>query len=103
MECPLVGCSSQLTVRLPAGVTAAQACVEGVCTTSVVDGALLVPLGRRGEGVTARVTVTVGTETYEGVVPLTRTRPNGEGCPPVCVNGEAEVDPASGRVVTPRG
>ena len=40
-------------------------------------------LGRRAEGTTAQVTVTLpGRPTpYEGEVPLTRTRPNGAGCP----------------------
>ena len=101
--CPLVGCSSQLTVQLPAGTTAGTACVAGVCTSAVVDGALLVPLGRREDGETAQVTVTLAGRTYEGEVPLARTRPNGEGCPPVCVNGAAEVDTVAGRVVAARG
>jgi hypothetical protein len=101
--CPLVGCASQLTVRLPAGVAAAQACVAGVCTSQVVDEALLVPLGRRAEGDQAQVTVTIGGRTYEGTVPLDRTRPNGEQCPPECVNGRAAVDLAAGRVVPDRG
>ena len=30
-----------------------------------------------------------GPAAYEGEVPLTRTRPNGASCPPVCVNGTA--------------
>ena len=100
-QCSLIGCASQLTVRLPAGVTQGQACVEGVCTSQVVDGTLLVPLSRRAEGDTAKVVVMLpGTRApYEGEIPLTRTRPNGEGCPPVCVNGEAVVVPADGRVV----
>ena len=102
-SCTLVGCSSQLTVRLPAGTTSGTACVAGVCTSAVVDGALLVPLGRRAEGDTAQVTVTLADRTYEGEVPLTRTRPNGASCPPVCVNGQAEVDVDAGRVVAPRG
>ncbi len=34
-ECPLIGCVYELAVRLPAGVTAAQGCVEGVCSTEV--------------------------------------------------------------------
>ena len=101
--CALVGCASQLTVRLPAGVTSGQACVAGVCTSEVVGGALLVPLGRRAEGDAAEVTVTIGGRTYEGQVPLTRTRPNGEQCPPECVNGDAVVDPAAGRVLPGRG
>ena len=102
--CPLIGCSSQLTVRLPAGTTTATACVEGVCTSEVVDGALRVPLGRRAEGSTANVTVTLpsagtASRTYEGTVPVVRTRPNGPNCPPVCVNGTAELDVDAGRVV----
>ena len=96
--CSLIGCASQLTVRLPPGTTSGQACVAGVCTSEVVDGALRVPLGRRAEGESAQVTVTLGTRTYEGEVALTRTRPNGEGCPPVCVNGEAVLE--QGRVVS---
>jgi len=100
--CPeLVGCSSQLTVRLPAGATAAEACVGGVCTTTVVRGELLVPLGRGAEGETAAVTVTIpGSPAYTGDVGLVRTRPSGPRCPPVCVNGVAVVDSAAGRVVT---
>ena len=102
-SCTLVGCSSQLTVRLPAGATAGTACVAGVCTSDVVDGTLLVPLGRRADGDTVQVTVTLGARTLEGEVPVARTRPNGETCPPVCVNGSAEVDPDAGRVVASRG
>ena len=101
--CSLVGCVSQLTVRLPSGVTSGEACVAGVCTSEVVGGALLVPLGRRAEGETAQVTVTAGGTSYDGVVPLTRSRPNGESCPPVCVTGDAVLDTASGRVVAARG
>ena len=99
--CTLIGCVSQLTVRLPAGTTQGTACVQGVCTEAVVDGELRVPLGRRAEGDTARVTVTLpGRATpYEGEVELTRTRPNGANCPPVCVNGTAQVDVAGQRVV----
>jgi hypothetical protein len=101
--CTLIGCASQLTLRLPPGVTQAQACVADVCTTAVVDGALLVPLGRRADGDTAQVTVRIGTASYEGEVDLVRTRPNGEGCPPVCVNGEGRVDAMNGRVLSGRG
>ena len=105
VACPLIGCVSQLTVRLPAGVTSGTACVQGVCTSQVVDGVLLVPLGRRAEGDTALVTVTLSgtTQPYEGEVPLTRTRPNGPNCAPVCVNGDAAVDVDAGRVVAGRG
>ena len=100
--CPdLAGCVSQLTVRLPAGTASASACVEGVCTSSVSDGALRVPLSRRAEGDTAVVTVTLpGQATpYEGEVTLRRSRPNGPNCPPVCVTGTGEVDVAGQRVV----
>ena len=96
--CPLVGCVSQLTVRLPPGTTSGTACVAGVCTSEVVGGALLVPLGRGAEGDAAQVTVTLGAQEYVGEVALTRTRPNGEGCPPVCVNGQAVLE--QGRVVS---
>jgi len=96
--CALVGCVSQLTVRLPAGTTSGTACVAGVCTSEVVEGALLVPLSRRTEGSSVQVTVTLGTTRYEGEVALTRTRPNGESCPPVCVNGQALLE--QGRVVS---
>jgi hypothetical protein len=98
--CTLIGCASQLVVQLPAGTAAGQACVGGVCTSEVVSGELRVPLGRRADGGTAQVTVTLpGAAAYEGQVPLTRTRPNGESCPPVCVNGTARLDPVSGQVV----
>ena len=103
-DCTLIGCVSQLTVRLPAGVTAGQACVAGVCTSEVVDGALLVPLGRRAEGDTAEVTVLLsgrGTR-YEGEIPLTRTRPNGPNCAPECVNAEAVVDVEAAAVLPAR-
>ena len=104
-QCTLIGCVSQLTVRLPPGVTAGQACVAGVCTSSVVDGSLRVPLGRRADGDTVQVTLTLpGAATpYEGEVPVVRTRPNGEGCPPDCVNGEAAVDTSTRRVVPAAG
>ena len=99
--CTLVGCVSQLTVQLPAGTTGAQACIQGVCTSEIVDGTLLVPLGRREEGGTATVTVTLegSTTAYEGDVALTRSRPQGANCPLVCVSGTAAVDLATGRVV----
>ena len=75
--------------------------MQGVCTTALVDGELRVPLSRRAKGDTAVVTVTLpGRATpYEGEVVLTRTRPNGATCPPVCVNGTAQVDVAGQRVV----
>ena len=99
-DCALIGCVSQLAVRLPAGATAGTACVDGVCTSTVVDGQLLVPLSRGAEGDTAAVTVTLpGAPAYEGEVAVVRSRPNGPNCPPVCVNGAAEVDVAAGRVV----
>ena len=99
--CTLIGCASELVVRLPAGVSEGRACVAGVCTEAVVDGALRVPLGRRADGDTAQVTVTLPgrAQAYEGEVALQRTRPNGPSCPPVCVNGTAAVDVAAGRVV----
>ncbi len=96
--CSLIGCASQLTITLPAGTSSGTACVRDVCTSEVVGGALLVPLGRRADGATAQVTVTLGTRTYEGEVALQRTRPNGESCPPVCVNGAAVLE--GDRVVT---
>jgi len=68
--CTLVGCVSQLTVQLPAGTTGAQACIQGVCTSEIVDGTLLVPLARREEGDTASVTVEGSTTAYEGDVAL---------------------------------
>jgi hypothetical protein len=97
----LEGCVSQLVVQLPAGTTSGEACAGGVCTTAVVGGELRVPLSRRADGDTAVVTVTLpGRPTaYEGEVPLTRTRADGGNCTPVCVNGAARVDPASGEVV----
>ena len=98
--CTLIGCASRLVVQLPPGTVTGQACAGGVCTAEVVDGELRVPLGRRADGDTAVVTVTLpGQPAYEGEVPLTRTRPNGASCPPVCVNGTAMVDAASGSVV----
>ena len=100
-ECTQVGCVSELTLSLPPGVTAATACVAGVCTSEVVSGSLRIPLGRRADGNTAAVTLTLpGAATaYEGQVPLTRARPNGPRCPPVCVTGAARLDLAGGRIV----
>ena len=103
--CPQIGCASSLVLQLPASVTQAEACVAGVCSSAIVDGTLVIPLGRRADGDTAAVTLTVpGTATaYEGTVDLVRTRPNGAKCPPVCVNGAAELDLAGKRIVTARG
>ncbi len=100
--CTLVGCVSQLTVQLPVGTSGAQACIQGVCTSEIVDGTLLIPLGRREEGDTAAVTVTLegSTTAYEGDVALTRNRPQGANCPLVCVSGTATVDLDAGRVVS---
>ena len=101
-ECT-VGCVSALTVRLPAGVTAGEACVEGVCTTAVTDGALRVPLGRRADGDTAEVVLTLGgsSTVLRGEVPLTRSRAEDRSCAQECVTGEAvaELDGDAGRVL----
>ena len=99
--CPLIGCVSELTVQLPAGATVGTACVAEVCATRVEDGVLRVPLGRRAEGETVAVTVTLpGRATaYVGEVDVVRSRPNGPNCPPVCVTGSAAVDVARGSVV----
>jgi hypothetical protein len=90
---------------MPDGVTTGEACVEGVCTTEVVGGALQVPLARRAEGDTATVTLTLGgnSTVLEGEIPLTRSRPNGRNCQPVCVTGEAVVDLDGNRVVPAPG
>jgi len=76
--------------------------VQAVCTSEIVDGTLLVPLGRREEGDTASVTVTVegSTTAYEGDVALIRSQPEGANCPLVCVSGTATVDLDAGRAVT---
>lgn len=97
-DCTLVGCTSLLTVTLPAGTTEAKACVDGVCADTVDDDTLRVPLSRKNEGVRAAVTVTIAGAAYEGTVPVTRARPNGADCGPICVNGNATVDTASGTV-----
>jgi len=98
--CPQVGCVSQLVLSLPEGVTVAEACVAGVCTSEVVEGELRVPLGRRADGDTAELTVSLpGAVVITAVVPLQRTRPNGASCPPVCVNGAADLDVEGERVV----
>ena len=103
-ECPLIGCVSQLTVQLPAGAASARACVDEVCSSDVVDGVLQVPLGRRGEGSTVPLSVEVTdaagtTTTVSGDAAVRRNRPNGPGCPPVCVVGTVRVDPATGSLV----
>jgi hypothetical protein len=99
-ECT-IGCVSALTVRLPAGVTTGEACVEGVCATTVTDGALQVPLGRRVEGDTAEVTLTLGgnSTVLGGEVPLTRSRAEDRRCAQECVTGEAVVDLEAGQVL----
>ena len=99
--CPQIGCVSELVVQLPAGTTAGTACVAEVCTSAITGGELRVPLSRRGDDETAAVTVTLPgrAQPFAGEVPLDRTRPNGRSCPPVCVNGTARVDAASGQVV----
>jgi hypothetical protein len=104
-DCTLAGCVSALSVELPSGVTTGEACVEGICTSTVVEGALQVPLGRRVEGDTAVVTVTLGgnATVLEGEVPLTRSPPSGPGCPSECVTGRAAVDPAGERVIPADG
>ncbi len=93
--CTLIGCASQLTVQLPAGTGAVSACVAGVCTSTVSGGVLQVPLSRASD-TAADLTVTVGGTTYAAQVPLRRTRPNGQACPPVCVTGTAALDVAAG-------
>jgi hypothetical protein len=101
VECTLAGCVSALAVQLPAGVTTGEACIEGICATTVVDGALQVPLGRRAEGGTAQVTLTLGgnATVLRGEVPLTRSPPSGPGCPSECVTGAAVVDLDAGTVL----
>jgi hypothetical protein len=100
-ECTLAGCVSALNVALPDGVTTGEACVEGICTTTVVDGTLQVPLGRRVEGDAAQVTLTLGgnSTVLRGEVPLTRSAPGGAGCPAECVTGAAVVDLETGRLL----
>ena len=99
-ECT-VGCVSALRVQLPGGVTTGEACVEGVCATTVTNGALRVPLGRRVEGDTAPVTLTLGgsSTVLRGEVPLTRSRAEDRRCAQECVTGEAVVDLDAGRVL----
>jgi hypothetical protein len=103
--CTKIGCVSALTVQLPADVTTGEACVEGICTTTVENGALRVPLARRADGDTAQVTLTLGgnSTVLKGEIPLTRSRPNGRNCPPVCVTGQAVVDLEAGRVLPAPG
>ena len=104
-DCTLAGCVSALTVQLPDGVTTGEACVEGICTTTVVDGALQVPLGRRVEGGTAQVTLTLGgnSTVLRGEVPLTRSPPSAPGCPAECVTGSAVVDLEANQVLPAPG
>jgi hypothetical protein len=100
-DCTLAGCISVLTVQLPAGVSTGEACVEGICSTTVVDGALQVPLGRRVEGGSAQVSLTLGgnATVLQGEVPLTRSAPSQPGCPSECVTGAAVVDLDAGSVL----
>jgi hypothetical protein len=103
-RCPQIGCVSALTVELPPEAASARACVGEVCTDAVREGQLEVPLSRRDEGSSVDLVVELvdpaGTSTtFRGDVPVQRARPNGEGCPPVCVTGKARVDPARGGIV----
>jgi hypothetical protein len=99
-ECT-VGCVSALTVQLPEGVSTGEACVADVCTTTVTDGALRVPLGRRADSDTAEVTLTLGgnSTVLRGDIPLTRSRAEDRSCAQECVTGEAVVDLEAGRVL----
>ena len=99
-ECT-VGCVSALTVQLPEGVSTGEACVEDVCTTTVTDGALQVPLGRRADSNTAEVTLTLGgnSTVLGGKIPLTRSRAEDRSCAQECVTGEAVVDLEAERVL----
>ena len=96
-ECPLIGCVSQLTVEVPADAAAVRACVAELCSSELVDGRVLVPLGRRAEGSSVDVTIEItdaagGVSQVSGDAAVQRNRPNGEGCPPVCVVGRVGVD-----------
>ena len=100
-----LGCVSELTIALPDGVTTGEACVEGICTSEVVDGALQVPLGRRADGTTGQVSLTLGgsSTVLEGEIPLRRSRAEDRSCAQECVTGEAVVDLAAGRVLPAPG
>ena len=68
-----------------------------VCSSDLVDGKVQVPLGRRAEGASMPLTVELtdadGTVfEVSGDAAVQRNRPNGEGCPPVCVVGAVRVD-----------
>ena len=96
-ECPLVGCISQLTVELPDSAVSARACVDDVCSSEIVDGVMQVPLGRRAEGAAVPLSLELtdaagATSQVSGDAAVQRNRPNGEGCPPVCVVGSVRVD-----------
>ncbi len=103
-RCPQIGCVSALTVQLPAGTSSARACVAEVCSDVVTDGEVQVPLSRRGDATSVAVTVELTdaagvSTTLEGQAPVQLSRPNGAGCPPVCINGEVRVDLASSSLV----
>jgi hypothetical protein len=90
---------------LPPGAVSARACVEDVCSSAVVDGVVRVPLARRAEGTTVPLTVELvdaagDTSVITGDAAVQRNRPNGEGCPPVCVVGTVRVDPLTGAVTS---
>lgn len=107
-ECPLIGCVSQLSVAVPAGAASARACVAEVCATEPVDGVLQVPLSRRTEGATVPVVVEVVdaagvTSTYRGDAAVVTNRPNGEGCPPICLTGAVRLGPGGAVVDVPPG
>ena len=107
-RCPQIGCVSALVVQLPPDAASARACVGDLCTEEVRDGELELPLSRRDEGSSVVLAVDVvdaagATTRYTGDVPVQRTRPNGENCPPECVNGVARVDPATGGLVAVGG
>ncbi len=102
--CSLIGCESLLRLTLPPGVTSAKACIDGLCSEVVTGGVLQLPLSRKTEAGTLRVTASTtdaqGTTTsYAGLVTPLRTRAGGEGCPVLCVNASARLDAATGGVV----
>jgi hypothetical protein len=101
--CTLIACAPGVTVRLPEPpphASSARVCIDGACGRPHQLGpvaTLNAPLPRASRRAGARVSVTVEllddrgrlVERRAGRATVTRSRPNGPDCPPVCFQAEA--------------
>lgn len=101
--CTEIGCNDLAEVRfeeLPRGRLWIRLCADGRCELIRGDGRGLVQASVRlaqGSGDTVRVSVTIRRRgrTLLRVaerLPVTTSRPNGPGCPPVCRSVRAQLD-----------